>query len=287
MDSRCLMLVHAHPDDESLATGGLIAKCAAEGAHVVLVTCTNGELGEVAEVPELGTVEEITARLGDVRRGELREALSHLGDIDLRMLGYRDSGMAGTDANADPRSFVNQDMDGPVREVVSIIREVRPQVLVTYNENGFYGHPDHIRAHDVALEAIRRAADETFAPELGPRHEVAKTYYTAVARSFFATAREWAAELGINPDDAFREEEIESLATDDALVTTWIDASTYVDRKVRALAAHRTQRGTTAMFLDIPEDYLVPALGTEHYVLVSPTPAHGLHERDVFEGAGA
>ncbi len=284
MSSRRLVFVHAHPDDEALGTGGVMARYAADGAHVCLVTCTNGELGEVAEVPELGTVEEITARLGEIRRDELREACRHLGEIDLRMLGYRDSGMEGTEGNADPRSFVNQVMDGPVRDVVAIIREVRPQILVTYNEYGFYGHPDHIRAHEVALEASRRAADGSFAPELGPPHEIAKIYYTAVAKSFFHMGRDLATQLGLDPDDFFSDEAIGTIGTDDALITSWIDVSDQVDRKFAALEAHRTQRGTTEMFLQIPPELRAMALGMENYVLVSPTPAEGLRETDLFDG---
>jgi len=286
MSDRRLVLVHAHPDDESLGTGGMMAKYADEGAHVCLVTCTNGELGEVAEVPELGTVEEITARLGEIRIEELREACRRLGNIDLRMLGYRDSGMEGTEANADPRSFVNQDIEHPVRDVVAVLREVRPQVLVTYNDFGFYGHPDHIRAHRVAMAAIDRAADEAFAPELGPAHAVAKSYHTAVAKSFFFSGREIASNMGLDPDDAFDEATIDAIGTDDALITTWIDASSYVDRKFYALEAHRTQRGTTEMFLSIPKDLRTQVFGTEHYVLVSPRPPDGLKETDLFDGTG-
>jgi N-acetyl-1-D-myo-inositol-2-amino-2-deoxy-alpha-D-glucopyranoside deacetylase len=286
MFSRRLVLVHAHPDDEALGTGGMMAKYSDEGAHVCLVTCTNGELGEVAEVPELGTVAEITARLGEVRIAELHEACRRLGDIDLRMLGYRDSGMEGTDGNSDPRSFVNQDMERPVRDVVAVLREIRPQVLVTYNDFGFYGHPDHIRAHHVAMAAVREAADEAFAPDLGPPHEVAKVYHTAVAKSFFRSGRDLASQMGLDPDDVFDETTIDTIGTDDALITTWIDASAYVDRKFDALEAHRTQRGTTEMFLSIPKDVRAQVLGTEHYVLVSPVPAGGLKETDLFEGTG-
>jgi N-acetyl-1-D-myo-inositol-2-amino-2-deoxy-alpha-D-glucopyranoside deacetylase len=283
MPSRGLVLVHAHPDDEAIGTGGVMAKYADEGVHVCLVTCTNGELGEVADVPELGTVEEIATRLGDVRRDELRDACRHLGSIDLRMLGYRDSGMEGTEGNADPRSFVNQDIEGPVRDVVTILREVRPQVVVTYNEFGLYGHPDHIRAHAVALDAVRRAADPSFAPELGPPHEVAKLYYTAVSRSFMRAGRELAGELGFG-DGYFTEDEIEAIGTDDAFITTTIDVSAFVDRKFAALEAHRTQRGTTEMFLSIPERFRVFALGLEHYVLVQPRLSEGTRESDLFEG---
>lgn len=286
MSTRSLVLVHAHPDDEALGTGGAMAKYSDEGAHVCLVTCTNGELGEVAEVPEIGTVEEITARLGEVRADELREACRHLGDIDIRMLGYRDSGMDGTDGNRDRRSFVNQDISKPVTDVVSILRELRPQVLITYNEFGFYGHPDHIRAHDVAMEAIRRAADGSFAPETGPPHEVAKVYYMAVAKSYFRAGRALATQLGLDADQFFDEATIDAIGTDDDLITTSLDVSSYVDRKFAALEAHRTQRGTTEMFLSIPQEFRGVALGTESYVLVSPASAPGLEEADLFEGTG-
>jgi N-acetyl-1-D-myo-inositol-2-amino-2-deoxy-alpha-D-glucopyranoside deacetylase len=203
-----LLLVHAHPDDECLATGGTIARYAAEGARVVLVTCTNGEVGEIAEVPELGTVDEIRARLGEIRTAELREACRQLGDVDLRMLGYHDSGMEGTPENDDPGAFVNQDLDAAVERVVGIIRETAPDVVVTYNEIGFYGHPDHIRAHDVAVAAVEAAADAGYRPELGPAHRVAKLYYTAVPKSLLAGGRQMAEQLGISPDDFFSLDEI-------------------------------------------------------------------------------
>jgi len=280
---RSFVLVHAHPDDEALGTGGVMARYSDEGAHVCLVTCTNGELGEVAEVPELGTVEEITARLGEIRADELRESCHRLGDIDIRMLGYRDSGMEGTDGNRDPRSFVNQDIDRPIRDVVAILREVRPQVLVTYNDYGFYGHPDHIRAHEVAIAAVARATDASFAPELGPVHDVAKVYYMAVAKSFFREGRDLATQMGIEPDDLFDEETIETIGTDDDAITAWVDVSGYVDRKFAALEAHRTQRGTTERFMSIPAEYRKKAFGMENFVLVSPkTPR--VRETDLFEG---
>src|SRR5918996_3639768 len=134
MAQRSLVLVHAHPDDESMNTGGTMARYAAEGVHVCLITCTNGEVGEIAELPDLGTAEELAPRLGEIRRGELEEACRRLGQIDLRMLGFHDSGMDGTPSNDDPKAFVNQPLDGPVRMIVEILRELKPQILITYNE---------------------------------------------------------------------------------------------------------------------------------------------------------
>jgi N-acetyl-1-D-myo-inositol-2-amino-2-deoxy-alpha-D-glucopyranoside deacetylase len=278
------MFVHAHPDDEALGTGGTIARYCAEGARVCLVTCTNGEIGEIADVPALGDPEQIRPRLGEVRVAELIEACEQLGDVDLRLLGFRDSGMAGTPANGDPRAFINQDPEGVVRKIVSITREVRPQVLVTYNEIGFYGHPDHIRAHEAALMAAEAAGDPALWPELGEAHEVAKIYFTAVPKSLLLAGRELAENMGLTADDFFSEEEVARVATDDALVTTAVDVSSFIEQKWKAMEAHRTQRGTTGPFLSIPEEYRTLAFGTEHYVLArSSVPAGGI-EDDLFAG---
>lgn len=276
---RSIVFVHAHPDDEVIGTGGTIAHYAALGAHVCVVTCTNGELGEVAEVPDLGPVEEIRQRLGEIRREELAEACRLLGDVDLRLLGFHDSGMEGTPDNDDPRVFVNQDPDEAVRKVVEIYRELRPQVVVTYNEYGFYGHPDHIRAHEVALWAADAAADPRYRRELGEPHSVAKIYYTAIPKSLLRRGREvWG-------DDEFMSEEvIERIGTDDEHVAVILDVSAYIDRKFEALRAHRTQLGTTEQFLSLAEDLRVVAFGTECYVLARPQGSAAVVEDDLFAG---
>jgi N-acetyl-1-D-myo-inositol-2-amino-2-deoxy-alpha-D-glucopyranoside deacetylase len=266
--SRSVVFVHAHPDDESLATGGTIARYAAEGAHVCLVTCTNGEVGEIAEVPGLGSPEEIRPRLGEIRKGELAEACRILGPVDLRVLGYHDSGMESTPENEASVAFVNQDIDEVVAKIVAILEDVRPQVLVTYNEYGAYGHPDHIRAHRAGVRA---------AAECG----VAKVYYTAFPKSLLRAAGEM---FGEAAEIAFTDEEIERIGTPDEDITTVIDVSAYVGRKFEALAAHRTQLGTTAAFLQIPDDVRAAALGAEHYVLVRSTVDAPEREFDLFEG---
>lgn len=265
MKDRRIVFVHAHPDDESLATGGTIARYAAEGAHVCLITCTSGEAGEVADVPDLGTVEEITERLGDVRRDELVEACSRLGDVDLRMLGFHDSGMDGTPANDEPHAFVRQDLDLVVARIVEVFREIEPQVLVTYNEYGGYGHPDHIRAHEAALRAAEICG-------------VAKVYYTAFPKSMLRAGQEAFGE------EFFSEEEIDRVGTEDSDITTVLDVSAYVENKFAALAAHRTQLGTTRIFLDMPDELRAIGLGAEHYVLArSAVPAPKEIEADLFE----
>src|SRR3712207_1046230 len=157
---RRMLLVHAHPDDETINNGATMARYVAEGAEVTLLTCTLGEEGEVL-VPELELLAaEHADQLGGYRIAELRAAMEALGVTDWRFLGgpgrYRDSGMMGTPANAKPRAFWNADLDEAVAHAVAVVREVRPQVLVTYDENGGYGHPDHIQAHRVAMGAVDR-----------------------------------------------------------------------------------------------------------------------------------
>ena len=290
MPQRSLVLVHAHPDDEGLATGGTIARYAAEGVHVCLITCTNGEVGEIADLPDLGTPEEIALRLGEIRRQELEEACRRLGHVDLRMLGFHDSGMDGTPENDDPKAFVNQDLDQPVRQIVAILREVRPQVLVTYNEYGFYGHPDHIRAHQAALAAVAAANDPAFEPDLGEQHEVAKVYYNAIPVSLLREGMKLAQEaLGDAAEEEFaNEEEIARIGTDDVLVTTDIDVEDFVQTKFHSLEAHRTQLGTIKPWLDLPDDLRHLLFGTEFYVLTPPgSRVSEEHERDLFEGVSS
>jgi N-acetyl-1-D-myo-inositol-2-amino-2-deoxy-alpha-D-glucopyranoside deacetylase len=286
VSSRCLVFVHAHPDDETLSTGGTIARYADEGSHVCLITCTNGEVGEVAEVPELGEVADIQSRLGEVRRAELVEACRRLGRVDLRMLGFHDSGMEDTPANDDPGAFINQDIDQAVGKIVAIIREIRPQILLTYNEIGFYGHPDHIRAHEAAVRAVEAAADPGYAPGSGEAFAVSKVYFTGIPKSLLRQGREMAREMwGEDGEDFFSLEEIERIGTEDERITTRIDVAPFVRRKFDALEAHRTQRGTTERFFQIPEDIRGLWMGTEHYVLVdSKVPRPEGVEVDLFEG---
>ena len=166
-----MLLVHAHPDDETINNGATMARYVAEGAQVTLLTCTLGEEGEVL-VPELAQLAADQAdQLGGYRICELRAAMDALGVTDLRFLGgagrYRDSGMMGTPANENPRAFWNADLDEAVAHAVAVVREIRPQVVVTYDENGGYGHPDHIQAHRVAMGAVEAAADPAYRPDLG------------------------------------------------------------------------------------------------------------------------
>ncbi len=241
---RRLLLVHAHPDDESIGTGATMAKYAAEGAQVTLVTCTLGELGEVIPPSLAHLAAEAEDRLGEYRIGELAAACAALGVTDHRFLGgpgrWRDSGMMGTAGNEDPRCFWQADLDEAADALLEVIREVRPQVLVTYDANGFYGHPDHIQAHRVAWRAFERAGAG------GPV-------------KFYATA-----------------------APESGQVTTEVDASAYLERKLAAMRAHATQITVSAPFFALSDNVKRDALGVEYFTLLAgpPGPARGPRRRE-------
>ena len=235
---RRLLLVHAHPDDESIYTGATMAKYAAEGARVTLVTCTLGELGEIIPPSLAHLAADSGDRLGPYRAGELAAACAALGVADHRFLGgpgrWRDSGMMGTAGNDDPRCFWRADVDQAAEAMLDVIGEVRRQVLVTYDAHGAYGHPDHIQAHRVAWRACELAGPD--AP--------AKLYATAA--------------LGSGPS------------------TTEVDAGAYFDRKLAAMRAHATQITVDPPFFALSDGVRRPASGTEYYTLLAgPNPAAG------------
>src|SRR3954454_17679079 len=197
---RRLLLIHAHPDDEAINNGATMARYVAEGTQVTLLTCTLGEEGEVL-VPELAQLAADQAdQLGGFRISELTAAMVALGVTDFRWLGgagrYRDSGMMGTPANQNPRAFWNADLEEAAAHAVAVVREVRPQVVVTYDENGGYGRPDHSQPHRVAMRAVEVAADPGFRPDLGEPWQVAKVYWTAMPRSVVQQGIDALAEMG-------------------------------------------------------------------------------------------
>lgn len=286
------MLVHAHPDDESIATGASMARYVAEGAEVCLVTCTLGEEGEVI-IDELGHLAATHSdTLGEHRQGELAAAMRELGVTDHRQLGapgkYRDSGMVGTPSNERPDCFARADLLAAAIDLVPVIREVRPQVLVTYDDFGGYGHPDHIQAHRVATYAMALAAAASFRPDLGEPWQVAKVYWTAFPRSVMRAGIEALKAQGdtsgfadMNPDDI-------PFACDDALVTTAVDASAYLPQKMAALRAHATQVSVDGGFFALADNVGAEAFGIEYYRLVAGEPGGARdalgRETDLFGG---
>jgi N-acetyl-1-D-myo-inositol-2-amino-2-deoxy-alpha-D-glucopyranoside deacetylase len=286
-----MLLVHAHPDDESIGTGATMSKYAAEGAGVTLVTCTLGELGEIIP-PELAHLAaDADGGLGEYRVGELDAACAALGVTDHRFLGgagrWRDSGMMGLPSNDAPDCFWQADVDEAAGELLRVIREVRPQVLISYDDNGFYGHPDHIQAHRVARRAFELADGQ-----------VAKFYATAVPRSVLAAGIEEmrrAAQRDGRPlggVDLTRAESAEDLpfGVPDDQVTTEIDATAYLDQKLAAMRAHATQIAVDSPFFALSNNVGQRAFGRECYTLLSGPrgPGSGPHgrESDLFSGIG-
>jgi N-acetyl-1-D-myo-inositol-2-amino-2-deoxy-alpha-D-glucopyranoside deacetylase len=271
--SRRLLLVHAHPDDETINNGATMARYVAEGAFVTLLTCTLGEEGEVL-VPELAQLAADQAdQLGGYRISELRGAMDALGVTDVRFLGgpgrYRDSGMMGTPANEHPRAFWNADLDEAVAHAVGVVREVRPQVLVTYDENGGYGHPDHIQAHRVAMGAVAAAADPGYRPELGEPWEVAKVYWCCVPRSVLQRGIDALARAG---ESSFFEGVTDAadipFAVDDEDVAAAVDGRAHVAQKDAAMRAHPTQILVDGPFFALSNNLGQEVLGVEYYRLV-------------------
>ena len=271
--SRRALFVHAHPDDETINNGATMARYVAEGASVTLLTCTLGEEGEVL-VPALAQLAADQAdQLGGYRISELRAAMAALGVTDVRFLGgagrYRDSGMIDTPANTHPRAFWNADLDEAVAHAVAVVREVRPQVLVTYDENGGYGHPDHIQAHRVAMGAVAAAADPAYRPDLGPAWDVAKVYWCCVPRSVLQRGIDALAEAG--EESLFQgvtdAGEIPFAASDDE-VTAAVDGGAYADRKDAAMRSHPTQITVDGPFFALSNNLGQEMLAVEYYRLV-------------------
>ncbi|MFC5662396.1 N-acetyl-1-D-myo-inositol-2-amino-2-deoxy-alpha-D-glucopyranoside deacetylase [Kitasatospora misakiensis] len=283
---RRLLLVHAHPDDESINNGATMARYAAEGAHVTLVTCTLGEGGEVIP-PELAHLTaDREGTLGAYRIGELTKAMAELGVTDHRFLGgpgrYRDSGMMGVPDNDAPGCFWRADLDEAADRLVAVVREVRPQVLVTYDEDGGYGHPDHIQAHRVAMRAYELAADPAHRPELGAAWRIAKVYWNRVPRSVVLRALAETAEKAPFPGVA-EPSDIPGVV-DDELVTTVLDGAAYTDRKAAALTAHATQITVDGAYFALSNHLGQPLLTTEYYQLVRGQAGPRLPEQDLFAG---
>ncbi|QGV78747.1 N-acetyl-1-D-myo-inositol-2-amino-2-deoxy-alpha-D-glucopyranoside deacetylase [Streptomyces ficellus] len=288
LPARRLLLVHAHPDDESINNGTTMARYAAEGALVTLVTCTRGEEGEVIPPALAHLAPDREDRLGPHRVGELADAMKELGVTDHRFLGgpgrYRDSGMMGAEQNHRDGAFWNTDVDDAATHLVEIIRSVRPQVLVTYDPDGGYGHPDHIQAHRVAVRAAELAAEPAFRRDLGAPHRIAKTYWNRVPRSVaeegFARLRAAnvfprAGTVGDVPG-----------VVDDELVTTEIGGAAHAERKVAAMRAHATQIAVEGDFFALSNGLGQPVFATEYYQLVQGEPGApaGRREDDLFAG---
>ena len=295
-----MLLVHAHPDDETINNGATMARYAAGGAQVTLVTCTAGEEGEILtpEIAHLASDQD--DGLGPHRVAELATAMEILGVTDHRFLGgafhYRDSGMQwAPDGNAAPLdetradTFWHADLTEASNHLVEVIREVRPQVLVTYDEFGGYGHPDHIQAHRVAMYGAALASIRSYRRDLGEAWDVTKIYWGAMSESrmraglrLLRDAGDTTTFEGMDPDGP-----LPPFVTADENLTAAVDGQEFVDRKMAALAAHATQITTDGPFFALSNNVGSTAWGIEYFRIAKGTPGplgpDGL-ETDLFAG---
>jgi N-acetyl-1-D-myo-inositol-2-amino-2-deoxy-alpha-D-glucopyranoside deacetylase len=303
------MTVHAHPDDETIGTGGTMARAIRDGHRVVLVTCTRGELGEIV-VKEMDTPDN-HRRLGEIRAAELEAAMGELGVTEWENLGYRDSDMMGRAGNRDPRSFWQADLDEAARRLTWLIRTHRPDVVTTYNEFGGYGHPDHIRTHDVVVRAFPRAGDPAWYPEqLAPEHgetgaaaadgglapwAPSKLYEQAIPVSVRQRMADKLHELGRRswwepPEDATPGQRAEfeayvaKMLVPDVSITTRVDVSDVLDAKWKALRRHVTQMAPDNPFIQFGIDGWREFWAQETYILRESRVKSKLPETDLFAG---
>jgi len=276
--TQTLLAAYAHPDDEAFSTGGLLSQYAAAGVDIVLVCATRGEEGEISD-PSFATHEN----LGEVRESELRCAAETMGVKQLYFLDYRDSGMEGTPENQDPRAFMNAPAEEVVAKLVGIIREVKPDVIVTFEPHGGYGHPDHIAIHNHTVAAFHAAADSNSHPNLGPAWQAKRLFYSAIPRSFFRRMIDKLKEVGEDVSDFERFEE-DGRGWPDEMVNVTVDVSETVDAKWEALECHRTQFGPGNFFRKLPDKEVKQLMSREFFSLAWPEPEPAMQLSDLFEG---
>jgi N-acetyl-1-D-myo-inositol-2-amino-2-deoxy-alpha-D-glucopyranoside deacetylase len=275
--SKRALFVHAHPDDETINNGATMAQMVEDGVAVTLITCTRGEEGEVL-VPELSHLaSNAEDKLGTHRITELANAMKELGVKDHRFLGeYRDSGMMGTPQNEHPNCFWRADVEEAAKKLASVIDEVKPQVMVTYDENGGYGHPDHIQTHRVAMRAAEIA-----------NWQIKKIYWNIMPKSVVQKGMDAMKAQG---SDFFGAENVDDLpfVKDDSFVSAVIHAPNQVDKKMAAMKAHATQISLDGPFFALSNNLGVQVFGDEYYTLVKgeksgPFNSDNL-EQDLFAG---
>ena len=279
-----LLLVHAHPDDETINNGVTMAKYAVEGVHVTLVTCTRGEEGEVLVESLKNLASDKDDKLGDHREIELKYAMIELGISDFRFLGspnkkWRDSGMIGAPQNERNDVFWQSDLDEAANELVKVILEIKPQVMITYDEFGGYGHPDHIKAHQVAMRAAEISANQGW--------QITKIYWNTMPKSVLQTSMDKMKEMG---SEFFGAESVDELpfAKADELVTSVVKAQEYVPQKLAAMKAHATQISVDGPFFALSNNLGLSVWADEYYTLVkgeiSPPFDENGRELDIFAG---
>ncbi len=286
-EDRCLLSVHAHPDDESSKGASTVARYHAAGVRTVLVTCTGGEEGDILN-PAMES-EEVRANLGAIRRAELAAAVEIIGYDELVWLGYRDSGMPDSPANANPASFAMADLDEAVGRLVAVIRRVRPQVILTYgDESRGYRHPDHVRVHEISVIAFDAAADASRYPGLGEPYQPQKLYYSGWARDAFLRRHEKFLELGLDSPYAERIANGWLERGEEQQPTTFIDLTGFEDVRRRALIAHATQIDPTSPhWFGLPDEVERELHRKDVFTLAKATIPVTTPEHDLFAGVRA
>ncbi len=269
-----LMAVHAHPDDEAASTGGVLHKYAAEGLQTVLVTCTGGELGDGPAGIKPGQPGHDPDAVRVVRRGELERACRELEVTHLELLGYRDSGMADWGQDASEATFAGSELEPEVARLSALIEKYRPQVVVTYDQDGGYGHPDHIRTHQVA----KAATLQTGIPS--------KLYYTVFPKSLARRVLAQMKEAGIDPWDLGETEfdpDNPPFGVPDDLITTMVDVNEHVAAKLGAVRCHSSQMDNS-FFAELPDRVAPMILGTEYFIRALDRTGASKPESDLFAG---
>jgi LmbE family N-acetylglucosaminyl deacetylase len=266
-----LMAVHAHPDDEATGTGGVLAKAAAEGIRTVLVTCTDGRCGDGPDGVKPGEPGHNPDAVVQMRQTELEKSCAVLNVSHLELLNYADSGMMGWPTNDAPGSFWSTPVDDAAARLAELIREYEPDVVVTYDENGFYGHPDHIQAHRITMAAL----SATDLP--------AKVYWTTAPRSKMAEFGAVMRELGADWDEPGEDPGMPEIGLPDEQITTWVDASEFGGQKYEALAAHASQ-SENIFFLRMGQEQFTKLMGVETFVRVQDRTGAPVPENDLFAG---
>jgi LmbE family N-acetylglucosaminyl deacetylase len=268
-----IMAVFAHPDDEG-AVGATLARYAAQNAEIMLVSGTRGEAGEISD-PALATAQN----LGEVRQAELEKACRILGIKHLELLNHRDSGMDGTPQNEDPRALVQADPQEVVGQITGLIRKFRPEIVITFEPYGWYGHPDHIAISRWTTEAVSQAGDGEAYPELGKAWQPLRFYYAVLPFSKLRTMAERALAAGIIDHIDFDDEfALGQERNPEDYVTHVLDVSSFYEQKKRAMMAHETQFAKEHMFRRIPDEMMAEFFGREYFIQVYPQPAEGLNE---------
>ncbi len=277
-----LLAVRPHPDDESTSTGGMLAHYSARGVRTGVVICTGGEEGEIHD-PDLDPVAD-RPRLREIRAREVSDACEILGVAELRMLGYRDSGMASAPANQHPAAFANAERVEATGRLVRIIRELRPSVVVTEPPGGQYPHPDHVMCHEVSVDAFQAAGNAQAFPEAGPPWQVAKLY--AIAQIDDGC---WEALLPAFTAAGFDMSWLEHRPRDARLpgpetATVALDVRPYSEQQRQAMLAHRTQIPQESFSVSLPSELRRLAFATAYFLRLSPPSAPGEHETDLLDG---